>query len=95
VADAVGPGVRHYTDGRGADLIFDAVAGPGLEILAQSAALGGQIIEYGWLSGAPTPFPLFASFQKGLTVRGYTVYEFVNDPKLRPEAERFVTSNLE
>ena len=87
--------VRHYTGGRGADLIFDAVAGPGLEIMAQSAALGGQIIEYCWLSSAPTPFPLFAAFQKGLTVRGYTLYEFVNDPKLRPEAERFVASNLE
>lgn len=34
-----------YTDGKGTDLIFDAVAGPFLETLAQSAAPGAQIIE--------------------------------------------------
>jgi len=53
------------------------------------------IIEYGWLSGEPTPFPLFPAFQKALSVRGYTLYEFVMDPVLRPKAERFVYENLE
>lgn len=86
--------VLRYTDGKGADLIFDAVAGPFVETLAQCAGDGAQIIEYGWLSAAPTPFPLFDAFQKGLTVRGYTIYEFVNDPVLRGEAEQFVTANL-
>jgi len=86
--------VRRYTDGKGADLIFDAVAGPFLETLSQGAAPGAQIIEYGWLSAEPTPFPLFTSFQKGLTVRGYTIYEFVNDRLLRPEAEKFIAAHL-
>ena len=86
--------VGRYTGGKGAALIFDPVAGPFLDTLAQCAANGGQIIEYGWLSGEPTPFPLFPAFQKGLTVRGYTLYEFVNDRVLRPEAERFVTEHL-
>ena len=86
--------VRSYTDGKGAELIFDPVAGSFLETLAACAAYGAQIIEYGWLSAEPTPFPLFPAFQKGLTVRGYTLYEFVNDPVLRPEAERFVSEHL-
>jgi len=86
--------VTKHTHGKGADLIFDPVAGPFLETLAQCAAPGAQIIEYGWLSGAPTPFPLFPAFQKALTVRGYTLYEFVHDPVLRPKAERFVTEHL-
>jgi NADPH:quinone reductase len=86
--------VRSYTDNKGAELIFDAVAGPLLESLAQCATAGAQIIEYGWLSGEATVFPLFTAFQKGLTVRGYTLYEFVNDPVLRPEAEKFVTTHL-
>lgn len=86
--------VRRYTDGKGADLIFDAVAGPFLETLAQGAAPGAQIIEYGWLSAEPTPFPLFTAFRKGLTVRGYTIYEFVNDRLLRPEAEKFIAAHL-
>jgi len=87
--------VRKYTDGRGADLIFDPVAGRLLETLAECAAPNAEIIEYGWLSGEPTSFPLFASFQKGLTVRGYTLYEFVTDPAVRPQAERFVYEHLE
>ena len=86
--------VGKHTGGRGAALIFDPVAGSFLDILAQCAANGGQIIEYGWLSGEPTPFPLLPSFQKGLTVRGYTLYEFINDRVLRSEAERFVTEHL-
>jgi NADPH:quinone reductase-like Zn-dependent oxidoreductase len=86
--------VGRYTGNKGAELIFDPVAGPFLDTLAQCAAYGGQIIEYGWLSAEPTPFPLFPAFQKGLTVRGYTLYEFVNDRVLRPEAERFVTEHL-
>ena len=86
--------VGRYTGGKGAEVIFDPVAGPLLDTLAQCAAYGGQIVEYGWLSAEPTPFPLFPAFQKGLTVRGYTMYEFVNDRVLRPEAERFVTEHL-
>jgi NADPH:quinone reductase-like Zn-dependent oxidoreductase len=86
--------VSRYTGGKGAALIFDPVAGPFLDTLAQCAASGGQIIEYGWLSGEATPFPLFPAFQKGLTVRGYTLYEFIDDRVLRPEAERFVTEHL-
>jgi NADPH:quinone reductase-like Zn-dependent oxidoreductase len=87
--------VGRYTGNKGAELILDPVAGRLLDTLAQCAAYGGQIIEYGWLSGEPTPFPLFPAFQRGLTVRGYTLYEFVNDRVLRAEAERFVTEHLE
>ena len=86
--------VREYTDGEGVDLIFDPVAGRFLETLAACAGQNASIIEYGWLSGEATPFPLFPAFQKGLSVRGYTLYEFVNDPVLRPAAERFITDHL-
>ena len=87
--------VRKYTNGKGADLIFDPIAGPFIETLAQCAASNAAIIEYGWLSGAPTPFPLFPAFQKALTIRGYTLYEFVTDPVLRSKAERFVYEHLD
>jgi NADPH:quinone reductase-like Zn-dependent oxidoreductase len=87
--------VHRYTNGRGADLIFDSVAGHMIERLAECACQNGMIVEYGWLSGEPTPFPLFPAFQKALTVRGYTLYEFVTDPVLRPKAEGFVYEHLE
>jgi NADPH:quinone reductase len=94
VEEDIAAAVHRYTEGHGASLIFDAVAGTFLETLARCAAPGAQIIEYGWLSGEPTPLPLFLVFQKGLTVRGYTLYEFVRDPVLRPEAEKFVSTHL-
>ena len=87
--------VRNYTNGNGADLIFDPVAGRFIETLAECAARNALIIEYGLLSGEPTPFPLFPAFQKALTIRAYTLYEFVTDPILRPKAERFVYEHLE
>ena len=51
------------TDGRGADILFDPVAGPFLEKLAQAAAPGATIFEYGALSPAPTPFPMVISMK--------------------------------
>jgi NADPH:quinone reductase-like Zn-dependent oxidoreductase len=35
--------VHRYTEGKGADLIFDALAGPVLEILAPCAALAPRL----------------------------------------------------
>jgi NADPH:quinone reductase-like Zn-dependent oxidoreductase len=83
------------TDGKGADIIFDPVAGPFLEKLAQAAAKGGTIFEYGALSTAPTPYPLFDALSKGLTVRGYTLFEIVADPQMLGRAKQFIYDGLE
>lgn len=83
------------TGGNGARIIFDPVAGKGIEQLAQAAALGGVMIEYGALAPEPTPFPLFASLQKGLTVRGYTLREITSVPELRQQAEKYVFEHLQ
>ena len=67
--------VRRLTDNRGARIIFDPIAGPGLETLAKAAAYEGIIFQYGALSTAPTPYPLFTALSNALTVRGYTLME--------------------
>lgn len=82
--------VSEITGGKGARVIFDPIAGKGVELLAQAAALGGTIFEYGALAPEPTPFPLFAALGKGLSVRGYTLREVFADPKLREKAEKYV-----
>jgi NADPH:quinone reductase-like Zn-dependent oxidoreductase len=87
--------VRKYTNGKGTDLIFDPVAGPFLETLAQCCAPGAQIIEYGALSSEPTPFPLFLALANGLTVRGYTLFEITSNAALRAQAERYIYEQLE
>ena len=60
--------VRAITNGKGARVIFDSVAGKGVELLAPAAALGGTIFEYGALAMEPTPFPLYTALSKALLV---------------------------
>ncbi len=85
---------RDLTAGSGADIIFDPVAGPFLEKLAQAAAPGAIIFEYGALSLAPTPYPLFEALGKGLTVRGYTLFEIVKQPDVLAAGKQFVREGL-
>jgi NADPH:quinone reductase-like Zn-dependent oxidoreductase len=72
--------VKEITGGQGARVIFDPIAGKGIELLAQAAAVGGTIFEYGALALEPTPFPLFTALSKGLSVRGYTLREIFLTP---------------
>ncbi len=87
--------VQEITSGHGADLIFDPVAGPFLETLAQAAAHGATIFEYGALSSAATPFPLITALQKGLLVRGYTLFEIASDPEKLARGKRYIYDSLQ
>jgi NADPH2:quinone reductase len=86
--------VMEITKGRGADLIFDAVAGPSVEALAAAAAREGTLFVYGLLSMQPTPFPLMAALQKGLSVRGYTLFEIVSVPERMERARKYILDGL-
>jgi len=83
------------TSGKGASIIFDPVAGPLLEKLADAAASGAIIFEYGALDPAPTIFPLFSTLAKGLTVRGYTLFEIVRDPEKLARGKKYVYDGLQ
>lgn len=87
--------VMAVTSGRGVNMVFDPVGGPLLEKLAEAAAPGAWIFEYGALSPEPTPFPLFPALAKGLTVRGYTLFEIVRDPERLARGKRFVYKGIE
>ena len=86
--------VSEITKGKGADLIFDPIAGPFLEQSAEAAARGGRIIVYGALDGRPTPFPLFAALGKGLAIHGYTLLEVTLDPSRLKKAKEFIYEGL-
>lgn len=86
--------VNEITAGQGARLIFDPVAGPFVEKLAQAAAHQGIIFEYGALSLSPTPFPFFLALRKGLTVRGYTLHEVSHDPQALAAAKKYIYDRL-
>jgi NADPH:quinone reductase-like Zn-dependent oxidoreductase len=86
--------VNKITNGNGARLIFDPVAGPGVEKLAEAAAYHGIIFEYGALSMQPTPFPLMSAAPKGLSIRGYSLGELRRDPQLLKTAKQYVFDGL-
>jgi NADPH:quinone reductase-like Zn-dependent oxidoreductase len=86
--------VKEITDGKGARVIFDPIAGKGIKLLAQAAAVGGTIFEYGALAREPTPFPLYAALSKALSVRGYTLREILSVPKLKAKAVEYVFDHV-
>lgn len=86
--------VKEITGAQGVRLTFDPVAGPFLEKLAAASARGGIIFQYGWLSGLPTPFPLFAALGNSLSVRGYVLMEITLNPALLKTATKYIFDRL-
>jgi len=87
--------VKTITSGKGFSLAFDPVAGSLLVKLADAAASGATIFEYGALSPEPTTYPLFLALAKGLTVRGYTLFEIVKNPERLARGKQFIYNGLE
>lgn len=87
--------VMRITDNAGARVVFDPVAGSGVETLVDAMAPAGILFVYGALSGEPTPFPLIKGLNKALTMRGYTLFEVIGDPERFARGKRFVTDGLE
>jgi NADPH:quinone reductase-like Zn-dependent oxidoreductase len=86
--------VREITGGKGPRVIFDPIAGPFLEKLAEVAAPGGIIFQYAALSMQPTPFPLLTALVKGLSIRGYTLMEITRNPGKLPAAKKYIYDRL-
>jgi len=78
----------------GVRVVFDPVGGPIFEALTAAMAEGGILIEYGGLSPEPTPFPLFEVLSRSLVLRGYRVYEVLEDPLRLQEAKDFILAGL-
>lgn len=91
--------VMRITDGKGAKLVFDPVAGPtAVEQLAPSLAIGGTLVLYGNLSGEAhaTPFPFGLAVGRGLSLRGYLVFEVIfNQQRLARAIEYILTGYRE
>jgi NADPH:quinone reductase-like Zn-dependent oxidoreductase len=91
----VGTKVNEISAGQGARIIFDPVAGPGVEKLMDAAAYHGILFIYGSLSMQPTPFPLRSAVGKGLTMRAYSLMELRRDPQLLKTAKQYVFDRLQ
>jgi NADPH:quinone reductase len=87
--------VLSLTSGKGVRVVFDPIAGPLLEQLAEVTESRGIIFEYGALSPEPTPFPLFPALAKGLTVRGYLLFEISKNPESLTRGKDYIYQGLE
>jgi NADPH:quinone reductase len=94
--------VKEITSGKGADVIFDPVAGDTLASLAEAIAWGGRIILYGALEGAQVSYPMWTAFLRNFTLNTYMVYNYAGMPILGlkrneeafPRAVKFITQLL-
>lgn len=82
--------VAKITSDKGVELVFDPIGGPIVNQLAEAAAQGARIIEYGALDSEATPFPLFTALAKGLNIQGYTVFEITQDIEKLNNAKQFL-----
>jgi len=86
--------VNKITNGKGVNYVFDPVSGKFLKEAAKVTAHGGTIFEYGALSKQPCLYPLFESLQKGLIVRGYTLFEITSDATRMEKGKKYVFDRL-
>ncbi|MFH0522445.1 zinc-dependent alcohol dehydrogenase family protein [Streptomyces sp. M41] len=82
--------VHAVTDGQGAAIVFDAVAGPALAQTATAVAAGGSLIVYGWLDARPAPLPL----NWPLNIHGFAVDFVTGVPARMARAQAFVEAGL-
>ncbi|MFI5584370.1 zinc-dependent alcohol dehydrogenase family protein [Amycolatopsis sp. NPDC051758] len=78
------------TGGRGAEFVFDAVAGEGVRALAGATAKGGTLVVYGALDTKETPFPLWFV----PTMRLFNAFDLTMDPGRLARAEHFVRAGV-
>ena len=86
--------VMKITDGKGARIVFDPVAGPYVETLAQAMAADGQLFIYGGLSGQPTTHPHWPSALKNLTIRSWIASTIWNHPERFARAKALILKGL-
>ena len=78
------------TGGRGAEFVFDAVAGEGVRKLAEATAKGGTLVVYGALDAKETPFPLWFV----PTMRLFNAFDLTLDPGRLARAEHFIRAGV-
>lgn len=86
--------IRELTGGAGARVIFDPVGGPALEALIEAAASKAVIVLYGLLDRRPASLDVGTVLFKGLTIRGYELFETTTDAKRRAAAVAFIVEHL-
>lgn len=86
--------VQQITSGRGAELIFDCVAGTGVDALGRAAGFNGRIILYGALDAFAAPYPFESGIMKGLTMRAFHLLELTGKSEWLARAKAFTLEGV-
>jgi NADPH:quinone reductase-like Zn-dependent oxidoreductase len=86
--------IREITQGCGARVFFDSVAGPTLPALVGAVATGGIIIVYGMLAGLAAELPLPALMQNNITLRGFAANVLVEQAASRKRMVDYIGRKL-
>lgn len=87
--------IRLITDGEGASVVFDPVAGPLFATLLGALSERGTYVMYGALSDQPTTLPVLDVLAKLPTIVGYTIWGTTSDPVRLKSAVAYVLNGLE
>lgn len=93
--DEYGARIKEITGGHGADIIFDAVGGPGMNAHVRAAAAGADIIIYGLLDTRPTDCFPAVMIAKNVSLRGYSIRSVEQDPAALARGVQEVTDGIE
>ncbi|MFN3817836.1 zinc-dependent alcohol dehydrogenase family protein [Blastomonas sp.] len=93
VSDEESPAERimAITQGKGARIVFDAVAGPPLAELLTATAPLGVVIVYGMLGGYSVDLALPALMVNNLTLRGFSADLLIAQPESRARVVDYVS----
>lgn len=87
--------IADITQGKGAHIVIDPIGGPMIDVLADSVANEGLIIEYGWLQEGVPVFPSIKALVKGFKIQGFHLsYHIADKPERFAAAIRYVYDRL-
>lgn len=86
--------INRFTAGKGIQMAFDPVGGPGVAEIAKVMSDGAIFFQYGALDSRDLSIPVFAILGKHLTFRGYELFEITTDAEKMARAKAFVSEGL-
>lgn len=87
--------VQAITNGKGAEIILDAVGGAQFEKLVAAAAERAQFFAYGMLGEEVGAYPTLQVVLKMLTLKGYNLMDLLLDPAKSAAAITFIQQGLQ
>nr|WP_298108027.1 zinc-dependent alcohol dehydrogenase family protein [uncultured Pseudomonas sp.] len=88
--------VAKLTDGRGVDVVMDALGGPQMCLLGDALAPRGRLVLFDLQGGNETPFPACAAFQKNIQFFVHCIGNFTGKEELGiPQDEAAVAKALQ